>query len=44
MTIYFKNTAKKWSYFPLAQQLASIGAEVLRALRWKNKKKYKEVK
>ena len=37
MTTFFKNTAKSWRYLSLMEQLANIGAEVSRALRFKNK-------
>jgi len=37
MTIFFKNTVKNWSNFSLMEQLANIGAEVSRALRFKKK-------
>jgi hypothetical protein len=37
MTTFFKKTAKNWSRFSLMEQLANIGAEVCRALWFKNK-------
>jgi len=44
MTIFFKNTAKNWGCFSLMEQLANIGTEVSRALRFKNKGDKNEAK
>ena len=44
MTTFFKKTAKDWGRLSLMEQLANIGAEVCRALRFKNKGDKNEAK
>jgi hypothetical protein len=37
MTIYHKDLQKRWHTFSLIEQLANVGSEVERALKWREK-------
>jgi hypothetical protein len=37
MTVYHKDLQKRWHSFSLMEQLANVGSEVERALKWREK-------
>lgn len=38
MTVYHKNLKERWNELSLAEQLANVGSEVERALKWQEKR------
>ena len=41
MTIFYKSLVNRWNKFSILKQMANIGAEIGRAINWKNKNNLK---